>query len=471
MQLKNSITGSITSQTHNVSIPFPPPSTAMLTEVWNGATVHPAQTQFWFDDQGLKQSWRSKPVDNESFKDVVKSGKIKMTNYERGSIESTAYCFDLPRESNFYQRRATATFKSGVIFARDDYLFQLKSRYTITTCESDLKSRNPALKTYSNKVDETEIADAIADVQGGVVGDLNSTYDVLTDLSELRATLEMLKDALGAVHHPLRTFKMLRNKILDGTQGKAAKAGRAQKEILDLWMQYRYGLMPLLYSIQDAMKAVKESNRLYLEARGTRQLIPEPVDYPPKESCFIEKNDGTVRITAVGRQSYLSRGQLRFIDQLGINIFRTGWELIPFSFVVDWVVNVGDYLDAQLGDMVSLYDQRECCYAVKTEMKTSLYYHDYNDGGYNHLNGTKVAGTGPFTLNGVLMFPRTEIAVGLLSDGLYLARETNLTTYSRHIFHPKDVKLRVNPFLNWKRWLDAYALGLGKTRRALRSLK
>lgn len=68
------------------------------------------------------------------------------------------------------------------------------------------------------------------------------------------------------------------------------------------------------------------------------------------------------------------------------------WELIPYSFVVDWFIPIGDYLRAQgvTPDMVRTYQQMRFTIAKSRETSFSPYkagYNPYSSGGTVYKNG------------------------------------------------------------------------------------
>lgn len=119
------------------------------------------------------------------------------------------------------------------------------------------------------------------------------------------------------------------------------------------WLQYRYGIIPLLGDVEalhdifyvDALEPIGTSlmstrYRIKTDARvgGTPDL---------RGSMSVS---GTSKIVAEVKLYYKtsSINELK-IKRLGLSLRdmpSTIWELIPFSFVIDWFVNFGDYFSA-----------------------------------------------------------------------------------------------------------------------------
>lgn len=145
------------------------------------------------------------------------------------------------------------------------------------------------------------------------------------------------------------------------------------------------------------------------------------------------------------------------MDQIGLNPFVTAWELVPFSFVVDWFANIGDWVLAQTSSITDGSQQRVFCESTKLESveQTFLFANlefsakkTYND----VRVGDVVAGPIPVYVDKVVC-------------------EHKIESYSRNIFTPRDVQLQLDVFLNWKRMLDAWVLGQKPIIKGLRSLK
>lgn len=72
--------------------------------------------------------------------------------------------------------------------------------------------------------------------------------------------------------------------------------------------------------------------------------------------------------------------------------FTAAWNLIPFSFLVDWFVNVGDTIEQmEYQKPVVSFDILDCCYSVKFEqtIRCDLYHLDTFTGNQTYLGSTE----------------------------------------------------------------------------------
>lgn len=115
------------------------------------------------------------------------------------------------------------------------------------------------------------------------------------------------------------------------------------------WLEYRYGWRILWYDIQSFLRAHKRIGDL--RTRFTERVGYNDVQPPSIVSTNI--NDLNIlfgRYDITTQVTYSRRGTIT-VDTEGINPFQaqplvTAWELIPYSFIIDWVIGIGDYLSA-----------------------------------------------------------------------------------------------------------------------------
>lgn len=164
-------------------------------------------------------------------------------------------------------------------------------------------------------------------------------FDILTAIGELPETLAMFMDLLKALKNPLQSLKKASKKDLL-TQGSQA------------WLTYRYGVMPLVYQAQEIIDLLNKQTDTWSNTRVSERTSKS--DRFDLTHSFISSDaplcKELITITCESKHSALVRRcysieQLK-AKRLAINPVATGWELIPFSFVIDWFVQVGDLISA-----------------------------------------------------------------------------------------------------------------------------
>lgn len=201
------------------------------------------------------------------------------------------------------------------------------------------------------------------------------SWDILTDFAELGETLGFTKEATKRVTDVVagcllrNPRRVLRGFMVDPTK----KRVRHVKSVLDhhysnnadasiatakaagsLWLSYRYGLMPLLYSTEDAIKALSFSGKdstIETEAQVTFKQYYKLADVTSDTFDTAYTFWVTVRQYHVGRFSYRLKAKMSwkdsFKDRLRLNPIQqltTAWEVVPFSFVIDWFYDVNTWL-------------------------------------------------------------------------------------------------------------------------------
>lgn len=122
------------------------------------------------------------------------------------------------------------------------------------------------------------------------------------------------------------------------------------------WLELQYGWKPLLSDVYGAADALSKRPagdwRITVKATETEKVDVTrviPLNYADSSVCRAEGLKGAfVRIDALPQNAATIA-----LSSLGVtNPLEVAWELVPFSFVVDWFLPVGDYLqslDALLG--------------------------------------------------------------------------------------------------------------------------
>jgi hypothetical protein len=137
---------------------------------------------------------------------------------------------------------------------------------------------------------------------------------------------------------------------------------KLSKVIADTWLEYSFGWRPLVHDIEDAVKAYKSLTDRKKVTRIKRQDKEEtetrPYDHTPAggsnfawKQTWINRNQVMV-IYNVGVSMSVSAdatGFTRGREAFGLTIEQfvpTLWELMPWSFLLDYFANIGDILQA-----------------------------------------------------------------------------------------------------------------------------
>lgn len=181
----------------------------------------------------------------------------------------------------------------------------------------------------------------------------NIKLDLGVTLGEFGETAAFTATAMTRV---ARSYRALR-------KGHVSKAlsiltGRKNQQLRDIpgtasdaWLMYQFALNPLLSDVHSVAKLLEgqllnPNNEIVLYASKTDSFNTEltyDANYPINYTKYGINTNGKLKTTA---KVYIrvSDPTLYTMEQLGItNPVATAWELVPFSFVVDWFAPVGEF--------------------------------------------------------------------------------------------------------------------------------
>jgi len=170
-------------------------------------------------------------------------------------------------------------------------------------------------------------------------------------LGECRETFHFIAGAMSRIAKSYRLLK--RGHIVRSLQTLTGMKSTKLRDIIQgassAWLAYVYGLKPLVNDVSDMVRVLDKGLRTSEGLLSARVSFSVPVDASMSRTYdsgehFTKRALGSVIFT--GRLWYkIDNPTLYTLEQVGlINPAEVLWELIPFSFVVDWFVPVTNYL-------------------------------------------------------------------------------------------------------------------------------
>lgn len=382
------------------------------------------------------------PPDKESFRQIVKSGRVKMSDYVHKK-ESTSY--PLVRIPHVVANRAEILSGGELSAQTQTGSYNFVTDYNRLKYEDELEHREASAPPVQSK----------NSVLANVVQNASMSLDLLTEVAERRETMKLVGGTLEAISRPLQSFRDAYADLRRIRKNPKELAKRAS----DLWLKYRYGIMPLVYTMEDAMDVLYAQNRVYQRESSADEAygkFPEPTD---DYRCLYDTGTWSVTHRAVTKSRF-SSGTLRQAHAIGVSFPRTTWEKIPYSFVVDWVLNVGSWLESQSFDLVDLASERKFCISTKTNKHISTWLNTHNPDIPEQTIEHSVD-PGDYTFQ----------SIAGAGERTHLVRELISESYVRKVVNPQDVEFEISPDLNVKQWIDSFALSLKPALRGIRSLR
>lgn len=203
-----------------------------------------------------------------------------------------------------------------------------------------------------------------------MVSDFKSKKFSLTKASAKRRAYlkKKLDESLASINHRRKGAAKRLIHILDREKKRAQRSyqkavAESLRELADaianLWLQFRYGIMPVVYtveSVQDLIKSLKSEYITSRDKESSEILVPHPVN--SGEALEIPV---THRVTIKQRYKPKATTFEDVMVRMSGNFALTMWELVPLSFVVDWFINVGDLLSSL--NPSAEWDEEQECYA------------------------------------------------------------------------------------------------------------
>lgn len=122
------------------------------------------------------------------------------------------------------------------------------------------------------------------------------------------------------------------------------------------WLANAFGIQPTIGDIRQALEELS-APLPYGKAKGTCQTQFDEDKNPYGYGRYVRKCRLKHRISA---DVLLVNPNVFLLNQVGLlNPLSLAWELIPFSFMIDWLFKVGDYL-ASFSDWVGLELRKAC---------------------------------------------------------------------------------------------------------------
>jgi len=237
------------------------------------------------------------------------------------------------------------------------------------------------------------ISRALASMTPGIspaknVSALNSLYE-LKDVTTLRGTYQRIRDAFRLNQPVLRALLEMR-KNPASTLRKLLRAGA------DSYLQAEFNVLPLLSDIAAVRQAISDTRnqlRELIKRAGSRQKRHHKV---PLSDFYVNnisqgydnlaagyrrrKNLWSRTVTYTKREfnitleyayklpDWVSEDSLlqAFEDRIGANLNpRIIWNAIPWSFTVDWVLGIGQWLDQfKIRSIEPLLSIASACYSI-----------------------------------------------------------------------------------------------------------
>jgi len=240
------------------------------------------------------------------------------------------------------------------------------------------------------------------------------------DIAQVRQTLSMISGGATKIYKSMKALKQgnlvgAANFLFAGQPHRFpnGKGPSLTKSLANNWLQLQYGWKPLLNDIKGTLQALPTlmgGNQGFVQqvtstgsafSNETSLTNPSSPNCTSKMICEIQTSTHCKMVLRYRIASPLST----FLSQVGLaNPISLGWELLPFSFVVDWFVGVGPFLDA-----LTAWNGLEFLDGSQTLFTRQVVASSIDGGNVSPLNNTLIYVThGSYHRTGILL-SRTKL--------------------------------------------------------------
>lgn len=206
------------------------------------------------------------------------------------------------------------------------------------------------------------------------VQNFQSPFQTQVFAGELRETLKFIRAPLnnalkltGVFAEALttKTGKRTTGDIIIKQNKRLAK--HLTKDISDLWLEYRFAVLPLVNDINSVVKLINEEKEVkeYFTGFGESLTATNTMDFSNRTGYLdtqISKNVQYRVISSIkaGATYFLAErfsGLQSYLEETAFDlttVTSTAWELTPFSFLVDYFVNIGDIISSSISPVSAL---------------------------------------------------------------------------------------------------------------------
>lgn len=203
------------------------------------------------------------------------------------------------------------------------------------------------------------------------LGELKKTLTML--VSPIRGLTKLLQNSTAAYKRDLRIYGNPLNRVMKiKNHRQRAKAlerfkryAKQRKEstpksipdrlmfIPDMVLCYNLGWKPLLMELNALLHTIPE--KVYNERLTSRGKASDETEYSVYSGELVDGGRGLISYTDTFREVVSVRAGVLYEAEFGPkkdfglrpqDVSASAWELIPFSFLVDYVYNIGDYIEA-----------------------------------------------------------------------------------------------------------------------------
>jgi len=284
-----------------------------FSKVWSGAnrTVKKTYEKYYWNDPYGRQHVRRRRTDTptRSKFDPPHNYTCSIINKTSGWYGYSEYLFGSPNKDSYIQRETESTYGTG-----------------FSSLPSDEWNSNDDLAL-------------IGRLREKVAG---SDFNMGVFLGESRQGLDMIAGSATRIFNAYKKVK--RGDIYGAARSlQAKKPTHIYKDVASNWLELQYGWLPLLQDVKAAAEFLAKNLEYPMIKRYKVRMVKRiPLTRTTSEITVTESWAYTQGQIIANVSEASVPALLGLFDPASV-----AWELLPYSFVADWFLPIGDYLSAR----------------------------------------------------------------------------------------------------------------------------
>jgi len=172
-------------------------------------------------------------------------------------------------------------------------------------------------------------------------------FNLAVAVGEGSETVRLVTQSVRTIYRAIKDLKRGNNisaiRRFAWNSGHAAPSGLTGRTIAQRWLELQYGWKPLLSDVYESARAFEKlSNRPRTTSLRVSNFVEKEhnISQSPSNYSLIMKYHASKSIIYEMSENISVQRSLGLLDPASL-----AWELLPFSFVADWFIPIGTYLE------------------------------------------------------------------------------------------------------------------------------
>lgn len=227
------------------------------------------------------------------------------------------------------------------------------SAYSLGCSDANGLVLNQPTTTWTQASEDSLVASVTAEAWARIA---QAPLSAWVTVGEWNETLRLIQDILSKIRGILLVYRYGSVKKARSYYRRKARKGEVQRSLkswAQVWLTARYGIRPLVYDLCNALEALRKygaKNRIRFHASGTNEWVTTSAasQQMTYRTFWLYQLQTTRTVKVQVRAGVLTEPMFEsagVLDLIGLGeVIKAAWDLVPYSFVIDWFSNIGNVL-------------------------------------------------------------------------------------------------------------------------------